>query len=232
MQEAIANGVDPTPDYIETLLKYSARDTESPPTFEGYGVLDDTTMTTVLAHAAAGSLPARPDPDLNGIYVDTVMATLRDVSSNKLDSEAMVFVPTGLPIDSGPGRMSAGMEAGYVEGERYTVSAGAGERVTATLDGTEYPSLFSLYAYEGTGPTFSEPDLVAARSIGGENGATISFRSPDAEVYTVLAVGRFVPPGFPMLPFTLTATGSDGAQGIFDGEDLYATTTTFLGIPG
>jgi hypothetical protein len=75
-QTALANGQSPTADYLETLVKYSARDTTMPPTFEGYGVIDGAQQAVAEAHAAAGTLPARPSPDVNALYVETVQGTL------------------------------------------------------------------------------------------------------------------------------------------------------------
>jgi len=88
-QTGLANGQTPTADYLETLVKYSARDTTLPPTFEGYGVIDGTQLAGAEAHAAAGTLPTRPSPDLDALYVETVQGTLDTVWT-----EATSLLPT------------------------------------------------------------------------------------------------------------------------------------------
>ena len=72
------NGRPASPDYTETLIKYSARDTALSPTFEGYGVVDAAQLPGALAHAAAGTLPPLPT-GLNPTYVDTVSQLIRKV---------------------------------------------------------------------------------------------------------------------------------------------------------
>lgn len=68
-----------TADRLEQLLKYSATDTSTAPTFEGYGVLSSAELGAALGHARAGTLPTRPSPDLNALYVEDVAGTLRFV---------------------------------------------------------------------------------------------------------------------------------------------------------
>jgi hypothetical protein len=75
-QTALANGQAPTAGYLETLVKYSARNTVTPPSHEGYGVVDGAQLAGADAHAAAGTLPARPSPDVDALYVETVQGTL------------------------------------------------------------------------------------------------------------------------------------------------------------
>lgn len=65
-----------TPAQVEALLKATAVDTPVPPTWEGYGELDLRLLPVLLRHATAGTLPARPSPDLNAVYVEQVRATL------------------------------------------------------------------------------------------------------------------------------------------------------------
>jgi len=77
IQAARAAGRSLTADRLETLLKYVATDTVTPPSFEGYGVLSLTELPTAKSHAAAGTLPTRPSPDLSGTYVESVGGTLR-----------------------------------------------------------------------------------------------------------------------------------------------------------
>ena len=64
-------------DTLERLVKYSAADTTVPPQFEGYGVVSGAVLAAAKAHAAAGTLPARPTPDVSGTYVESVAGTLR-----------------------------------------------------------------------------------------------------------------------------------------------------------
>jgi subtilisin family serine protease len=72
------------PDRLRTLLEYSAVDTAVPPQFEGYGAVSLAQVPPAEAHARAGTLPTRPNPDLSGWYVDNVTMRLRDIWSNKL----------------------------------------------------------------------------------------------------------------------------------------------------
>jgi hypothetical protein len=64
-------------DRLEMLLKYSTTDLGLPPQNQGYGALTLAELPAAKAHAAAGTLPTRPSPDLNGTYVETVSGTLR-----------------------------------------------------------------------------------------------------------------------------------------------------------
>ena len=82
MEIAVNTGppANPSPAYIETLLKYAAFDNLTiPPSHEGYGTLSAATFGTITTHAAAGTLPARPSPDVSGLYVENVSGTLRTV---------------------------------------------------------------------------------------------------------------------------------------------------------
>jgi hypothetical protein len=65
-------------DRLETLLKYSTTDLGLPPQFQGYGALALAQLPAAEANAAANTLPTRPDPDVNGTYVETVAGTLRE----------------------------------------------------------------------------------------------------------------------------------------------------------
>ena len=64
-------------DRLETLLKYAAKDTSTPPSFEGYGTLSPAEMPSAITHARAGTLPTRPSPDVSGTYVEQVSGELR-----------------------------------------------------------------------------------------------------------------------------------------------------------
>ena len=66
-----------TADRLERLLKLSAHGTAVPPQFEGYGELAAAQLPAAVAHARRGTLPGRPSPDLDALYVDGVAGTLR-----------------------------------------------------------------------------------------------------------------------------------------------------------
>ena len=67
---------------LEQLIKYVAKDTAIPPTFEGYGTLSLAELAVAQRHARAGTLPSRPANDLNATYVETVGGTLRSTWSD------------------------------------------------------------------------------------------------------------------------------------------------------
>jgi hypothetical protein len=67
-------------EQLEALVKSAARDTEIPPVWEGYGVVDAAQLPAALAAARAGTLVARPDPDVSAVYVEDVAGTEREVS--------------------------------------------------------------------------------------------------------------------------------------------------------
>lgn len=69
---------------LETLVKYAARDTQIPPFWEGYGVIDAMQLEAALAHARAGTLPTRPSPDVNALYVEQVAGTERALNAGEL----------------------------------------------------------------------------------------------------------------------------------------------------
>ena len=78
IQVARDNGQRHDPQHIETLVKHSSRDTVHPVTAEGYGVIENVpaTVNPAVGHAAGGSLPHRPQPDLTALYVETVNGQL------------------------------------------------------------------------------------------------------------------------------------------------------------
>ncbi len=75
---------DVSPAHIRQLLEYSALDTVRPPQSEGYGSLSLDQLPAALRYARAGTLPARPDPDVTGWYVENVAMPLRALWSNTL----------------------------------------------------------------------------------------------------------------------------------------------------
>jgi hypothetical protein len=72
-------------DRLETLLKDATTDVGLPPQFQGYGRLTLAELPAAKAHAAAGTLPTRPSPDVNGTYVDSGAGTLRTTWCQTLD---------------------------------------------------------------------------------------------------------------------------------------------------
>lgn len=81
VREAQAAGTPLAPAQLETLIKYSARDTALPPSWEGYGVIDGAQLAGAIAHARAGTLPGRPSPDVNGFYVEEVSNRMREINN-------------------------------------------------------------------------------------------------------------------------------------------------------
>jgi len=69
---------------LERLIKWSARGTELPPVFEGYGVIDAAQLEAATGHARNGTLPARPSPDADAIYVDEVTARQKALNNGKV----------------------------------------------------------------------------------------------------------------------------------------------------
>ena len=55
-----------------------------PPTWEGYGVIDEAQLDAAVGHARAGTLPARPSPDANAVYVEQYQQNVRRVSNGEL----------------------------------------------------------------------------------------------------------------------------------------------------
>ena len=84
MAAARAAHRDASPAHIRRLIEYSAVDTVRPPDSEGYGEVTAAALPAALVHARAGTLPARPNPDLSGLYVENVSMKLRDVWTNQL----------------------------------------------------------------------------------------------------------------------------------------------------
>lgn len=82
LQGARSAGRTLTPDALEKLVKYTATDTSVPPTFEGYGIVSLAGLAAAQEHARNGTLPARPSPDVTGLYVESVAGSLRSVWSD------------------------------------------------------------------------------------------------------------------------------------------------------
>jgi subtilisin family serine protease len=69
---------------LEELVKSAARDTEMPPPFEGYGVIDKAQLSAALAAARTGTRVARPDPDPSATYVERVANGERGLNAGEL----------------------------------------------------------------------------------------------------------------------------------------------------
>ncbi|MFL5846326.1 MAG: S8 family peptidase [Solirubrobacteraceae bacterium] len=69
---------------LEALLKSASNDTELPPTWEGYGVLDAGQLPGAIAAARAGTLVERPSPDLSATYVEQVAGSERALNNGEL----------------------------------------------------------------------------------------------------------------------------------------------------
>lgn len=225
IKEARDNGITPTPDSIETLLKYSAIDTPNPPMFEGYGVLTPAVWAaTVRPHAAAGTLPARPSPDLDALWVESVQnGVLRETWANTLDGALARYLDTGISPATGAGVMASSAPS-LAEGERYTLPMSAGEQATVTLT---YPpgtgADADLYVFSSAGPDFSQLDMVWRSARGAGAAETVAFRAPVAATYTVFAIGSSV--GVPVT-ITVTSTSTDAGtpEASFAGESFYVVT--------
>lgn len=114
-----------SPDSIETLLKHTARDTTTPPTFEGFGMVDLDTLADALDHLRNATEP--PVHAANSLYVDSVVRT-----QNRLWTETMPRVdafainPLGVNF-SGPGAIGTSAPEGITDAEVYEVVLAAGE---------------------------------------------------------------------------------------------------------
>lgn len=82
IKAARSAGRQTSPDRLEQLIKFSAKDTSTPPQFEGYGVVSQDELAAAQAHARAGTLPGRPSPDISGTYVEQVAGRLRSAWSD------------------------------------------------------------------------------------------------------------------------------------------------------
>ena len=82
LREARAAGRPLPVARLEQLIKYVAKDTSIPPSFEGYGTLSLAELPLAQRHARAGTLPSRPATDLNAMYVEDVAGTLRSAWSD------------------------------------------------------------------------------------------------------------------------------------------------------
>lgn len=190
-----------TPDYLETLVKYSARDSIFfSPVVEGYGTVDGAgaQLSTAIAHAAAGTLPARPSPDVDALYVETVQGTLDDVWADKLAEGSQVIVNPGIGTTSPSGTIGHSAPTGLSDAEVHKVTANAGDVVTVDAgytspDGT---SDFDVYVLR-VEPTasFGLPtggQMVARSTKAAGVDESVSFVAPSTGDYWVVVLGHAV----------------------------------------
>jgi hypothetical protein len=219
--ESRLGGREPSPDYIEQLLKYSARDTDTPPAFEGYGVLDAASFAGAVPHAGAGTLPARPAPDPSGTYVETVGGTLRDAWSNKLDGGLQQLALSDF-LNPGPsnglGSIGPSTPAGG-EYERYVLDTTRGQWVSFNLTyaPTGQQNDLDLHVFLGGDPLPGTHVLDGTQRMGSSaNGSgvteSVSFRSPGGPL-TVVVLGWSVTAD---QPYALSTSGSRTA--VLEGE--------------
>lgn len=219
MSLAVANGRDASPAYIETLLKYLARDTATPPTFEGYGILDAASFAPGPDHAAAGTLPGRPNPDPNALYVETVANGLRDVWSEKADPEITFsqLHPTGIDPGTGQGVVGPSAPSGLSECDVYSISTTPGQSVTVIV--TYGPSTdeadLDIFAFQGSGPAFDQPPVRRSTKSSGVD-ETFTFTAAGG-TYSIVVQGWLVALNQPYA-ISINTTSS------FAGDDYYVST--------
>jgi hypothetical protein len=224
MQAALDHGAPADPGRIETLVKYGARDTETPPQFEGYGVIDAAQVPAILAHAADGTLPVRPDLDANALYVDQGAGTMRDLWSFR-SSGGFLFAPTSVAPVNGPGVLGPSAVSGLVEVERYIVRVSAKVPVVATARPGPAGWL-GIRMYAGAGPAYDSTQLLASdKAAGAGDDVSARFRPMTDGVVSILVLEPFFAIGD--TPYTLRVDGVDAAP--FSDEHFYATNSTVDG---
>lgn len=110
--EAGACGVETTPDLIERVIKHTATDSDTPPSFEGYGKVD--VASTALAADVLCGRADEPVPDsLTASYVEQVSGNERNLWSETLDpAPAPNWSGDGLALD-GSATLAAGESAEF-----------------------------------------------------------------------------------------------------------------------
>jgi hypothetical protein len=208
--ESRVGGREPSPDYVEQLLKYSARDTTTPPQFEGYGVLDAGSFAGAVPHAQAGTMPARPTPDPSGAYVEHVGGSLRDAWSNKLDGGLQRMVLADGGRNNGLGTIGPSTPAGG-EYERYVIDTAPGEWVSFNLTyaPTGPESDLDLYAFAGGDVAggvgaFDGTQLIASSVTGTGSPESISFQSTGGPI-TLVVLGWLMSSD---QPYALSTSGT------------------------
>ncbi len=170
-------------DWVERLLKYSARDTAVPPTLEGYGVLGDNEFRVrVEPSARSGRLPDRPVPDVNAAYVDGAGAALRDTWSNTARQTVIRIGPSVTSWNEiGPSAPS------LFDGELYKVTLEAGERLFMFVD-FAWPNDIDVRMYRAGGAMDQARQVAASTNAVGSD-EFISHRSEMGGDYVVLIYG-------------------------------------------
>lgn len=192
MQTNRDNGFPGHPDYIETLIKYSARDTAMPPTTEGYGVIDAAQLAAANAHAAAGTLPTRPVPDPNALYVDTVQATADQAWVEYLGGpRATNLVRTNQGTSNAFGTIGTSSPS-LSEAESYNITVTGGTLVTADLTYAVPDAVNDVDVwvfYNATGSTFNGRQLVASSATGAGVPEHVEFAAPATGTYQIVVTG-------------------------------------------
>jgi len=192
MQTNRDNGFPGDPGYIETLVKYAARDTVLPPTTEGYGVVDAAQLAAANAHAAAGTLPARPTPDSNALYVDTVQRTADQAWVEYLGGpRASNLVRTNTGTGNAFGTIGTSSPS-VSEAESYDVTVTGGTLVTADLTYAVPDAVNDVDVwvfYNATGSTFNGTQLVAYSATGAGVPEHVEFAAPATGTYQIVVTG-------------------------------------------
>ncbi|HVE92870.1 MAG TPA: S8/S53 family peptidase [Actinomycetota bacterium] len=195
---ALAAGRPSTPQAVETLLKWSARDTLYPPSMEGYGVLDAASFAPAVQHAAAGTLPSSPNP-VNALYVEQVANGLREHWSTTLDGGARHRIhPAGIAADTPEGVIGTSLPAGLAEAERHEFALAPGSTVTIDVGyGPGDPTLkdvqdIDFYVYSGNAESFTAEDLVVKSANEAGEAEKMSFTTTEGGTYTLVVVGWMI----------------------------------------
>ena len=206
IQEADASAANRSPEQIETLIKYSAVDTIVPPTFEGYGVIRPSIVAGAETHAAAGTLPSRPDPDVNGLYVETVQGTLDQVWTKALAGNLETMSRTTIGALSTQGQIGPSAPTGLSVAEMYELSASAGDVVSVDMAYVAAPdgvTDIDVYVFSGSGLAFNGARLLDKSNNAADVGESIEFVAPVSGPYTVVVIGWSV-----TTPASVTLTSS------------------------
>lgn len=220
-----------TADYLEKLIKYSARDNVFfSPVIEGYGTVDGggTQLSTAIAHAAAGTLPARPLLDINALYVETVQGTLDDVWADKLVEGSQVIVNPGIGTTSPTGTIGHSAPAGLSDAEVHKVTANAGDVVTVDAgytspDGTSDLDLYVLRVEPTASlglPTGGQMVARSTKAAGVDE--SLSFVAPSTGDYWVVVLGHAV-----VAPQAFTITSNKTLAFQYEGYVLHTFGTSY-----
>lgn len=214
------SGYAVTPESIEKLIKYTARDRNTvPPTFEGYGVVDLATLQAALGVVCGGKDLPTPDA-LNDFYVTNVSGTERSVSSTKLDSP-VAMTETPFKDVSAHGVLSTSIPTGPKDAEVFEVQVVPGQTVHAIAEavgGLPAVADFDMALFKGEGPDFFPADQLAASGNGGAAHEELRWSNLGPSPVTVSLVVY----GWSIVgnqEFTLTALDPDATR-VFDGYVL------------